>query len=53
MIQILPVILSELNVLLKFAEFNSPKGFSESICQQLHACHMLDLNLACGNSFMN
>ena len=51
--KVLPVILSESNLLHKFTEFNSPEGLSESIWQHLRACHVLDLNLAFVNSFMN
>jgi len=47
------VILSESNLLHKFAEFHSPKGLSESISQHLRTRHVLDLDLAFGNGFMN
>jgi hypothetical protein len=52
-IQVLPVILSESNLLHKYAEFNSPEGLSESVCQHLRTCHVLDLDFAFGNGFMN
>ena len=47
------MILSESNLLHKFAEFNTPEGFCESVCQHLRTCHVLDLDLAFGNGFMN
>jgi hypothetical protein len=49
----LPVILSETNLLHKFAEFNSPEGLSESIYQLLRTYHVLDLDLAFCNAFMD
>ena len=52
-IQILPVILFKSNVLYKFAEFNSSKGLSESICQHFRICHVLELDLAFGFGFIN
>jgi len=52
-IQILPMILSGSNILHTLTEFNSPEGHSESVCQHLRTCHVLDLDLAFGNGFMN
>ena len=46
------MILSESNLLHKFAEFNSPEGLSERVCQHLRTCHVLDLDLALRNGFM-
>jgi len=52
-IQALPMILSESNVLRKFAEFHSSEGVSENVCQHHRTCHVLDLDLAFGNGFKN
>jgi hypothetical protein len=47
------MILAESNLLHPFAEYNSPEGLSESVCQHLRTCHVLDLDLAFGNGFIN
>ena len=47
------MILSESNLIHKFAEFNSPESLSESVCLHLRSCHVLDLDLVFGNRFMN
>jgi len=52
-IQVLPVILSESNLLHKFAEFNFPEGLSESICQYVRTCHVFDFDFALRNGFMD